>query len=239
MPSGEIWGGTGPAAGALIELIVFRVPSHVPKSDNPRTRSCSLLLLPSPFSSSEVEGRAQSVVEGRGRGRGTEAGSVGKRPSRLVLNPEAARIARADLGLGSSDDGEYHRSTAETAERIPPAATELRSNMLHRLFKHALDLQMLRPSELDPYDEVQSVVGLRVLIRSNDGGARQRGCSGLAAVCTAPTDCRFRSLQGRVRRSSMIPRALARGAAPGWAYNRENMGECRTDERPRPTTSHD
>ena len=44
-----------------------------------------------------------------------------------ALNPEVARIARADLSLGSSDDYEYYSGAVETAERIPPTtAVELR-----------------------------------------------------------------------------------------------------------------
>jgi hypothetical protein len=74
----------------------------------------------------------------------------------------------------------YYSGAVETAERIPPTtAVELRSSMLHRLFEHALDLQMLpkseiEPSEHDPQSEIEpnatkggrSLAGLRVLVKS-------------------------------------------------------------------------
>jgi hypothetical protein len=101
-----------------------------------------------------------------------------------ALNPEVARIARADLSsLGSSNDDGYYLDAAETAERIPPTtAVELRSSMLHRLFVHALDLQIMQPkseiepSERDPQSEIEpnatkkgrSLAGLRGLVQSHN-----------------------------------------------------------------------
>jgi hypothetical protein len=65
---------------------------------------------------------------------------------------------------------------------------------------------------------------------------RPLGGSCAAAICTAPTGCRFQISKAE---SSMIPRAATHGAAPAWPCVRENMGEHRTDERPRPMASHD
>jgi hypothetical protein len=68
--------------------------------------------------------------------------------------------------------------------------------------------------------------------------AARRPLGGRYRHCTQPSVGSVRS-KATSRRSSMVLR-LTHGAAPGWACNRENMGERRTDaERPRPSASHD
>jgi hypothetical protein len=84
---------------------------------------------------------------------------------------------------------------------------------------------------------------------SGAAAGRQRGGSGTAAArqgrcsklhCTKPAVDSDLS-KAASRRSSAMALRLTHGAAPGWAYNREKMGERRTDaERPGgPTASHD
>jgi hypothetical protein len=78
---------------------------------------------------------------------------------------------------------------------------------------------------------------------SRAAAERQRGSSGAAAglqQISLHQPIVDSDLSKASSRRSSWSCGLTHGAAPGWACNRENMGERRTDaERPRPTASHD